>query len=74
MHVMAVYLASNFHTEKANEMAIAQSRLIFLPRVLYFGCPNQSGTRCSKYIANGCLLDGLVFTSRKKHFEFDTTE
>ena len=26
---MAGYLASNFHTEKANQMAIVQSRLIF---------------------------------------------
>ena len=53
---MAGHLASNFHSEKANHMAIVQSRLIFLPRVLYFGCPNQSGTRCSKDIVNGCLL------------------
>ena len=44
---MAGYLASNFHTEKASEMAIVQRRLIFLPRVLHFGCPNQSDTRCS---------------------------
>ena len=26
---MAGYLASNFHTEKANQMAIVKSRLIF---------------------------------------------
>ena len=39
------YLASNFYTEKANQLALIQSRLILLPRVLYFGCPNQSGTK-----------------------------
>ena len=39
------YLASNFHTEKANQLAIIQSSLILLPRVLYFRFPNQSGTK-----------------------------
>ena len=55
---MAGYLASNFHTEKANQMAIVKSRLIFFQlRVQYFGCPNQSGTRGFMAIVNGCLLD-----------------
>jgi len=32
---MAGYLASNFHTEKANHMAIVQSRLIFFFQEYY---------------------------------------
>ena len=44
------YLASNFHPDKANQLANVQSRLIcfllfIFPRVLYFGCPNTSGTK-----------------------------
>ena len=39
------YLAPNFYPEKANQLAIIQSRLILLPRVLYFGCLNQSGAK-----------------------------
>ena len=38
-------LASNLHTEEANQLPIKQSRLNLLPRVLYFGGPNQSGTK-----------------------------